>query len=68
MITSITLLSGRRIFWHLGLLLATAGILIGCFGLDGALKRSRLRDRAHRIESGGEVSAHLGLLHRMVHQ
>jgi hypothetical protein len=27
-ITSITLLSGRRIFWHLGLLLATAGILI----------------------------------------
>jgi len=27
-ITSITLLSGRRIFWHLGLLLATAGILV----------------------------------------
>lgn len=27
-ITSITLLSGRRIFWHLGLLLATAGVLI----------------------------------------
>jgi hypothetical protein len=26
-ITSITLLSGRRIFWHLGLLLATAGVL-----------------------------------------
>ena len=26
-ITSITLLSGRRIFWHLGLLLAAAGIL-----------------------------------------
>jgi hypothetical protein len=27
-ITSITLLSGRRMFWHLGLLLATAGILV----------------------------------------
>ncbi len=27
-ITSITLLSGRRIFWHLGLLLATAGIVV----------------------------------------
>jgi Domain of unknown function (DUF4337) len=26
-ITSITLLSGRRIFWHLGLLMATAGIV-----------------------------------------
>ncbi|MGA2233848.1 MAG: DUF4337 domain-containing protein [Terriglobales bacterium] len=27
-ITSITLLSGRRIFWHLGLFMATAGVLI----------------------------------------
>ena len=27
-ITSITLLSGRRIFWHFGLLMAAAGILI----------------------------------------
>jgi hypothetical protein len=27
-ITSITLLSGRRIFWHLGLLIAAAGILL----------------------------------------
>ena len=27
-ITSITLLSGRRIFWHLGLLMATAGIVL----------------------------------------
>ena len=27
-ITSITLLSGRRIFWYLGLLLATAGVLL----------------------------------------
>ena len=27
-VTSITLLSGRRIFWHLGLLMATAGVLI----------------------------------------
>src|ERR1700690_2470509 len=27
-ITSITLLSGRRIYWHLGLLLATAGLLV----------------------------------------
>jgi len=27
-ITSITLLSGRRIFWHLGLLLAVGGLLI----------------------------------------
>ncbi len=27
-VTSITLLSGRRIFWHLGLLMATAGVLL----------------------------------------
>jgi len=27
-ITSITLLSGRRRFWHLGMLLATAGVLV----------------------------------------
>ncbi len=27
-ITSITLLSGRRIFWHLGLFMATAGLLV----------------------------------------
>jgi hypothetical protein len=27
-ITSITLLSGRRIFWHLGLLMATVGVLV----------------------------------------
>jgi hypothetical protein len=27
-ITSITLLSGRRVFWHIGLLMATAGILV----------------------------------------
>jgi hypothetical protein len=27
-ITSITLLSGRRLFWHLGLLLATAGVVL----------------------------------------
>ena len=27
-ITSITLLSGRRIFWHLGLLMATAGVVV----------------------------------------
>jgi len=27
-ITSITLLSGRRIFWHFGLFMATAGILL----------------------------------------
>jgi hypothetical protein len=27
-ITSITLLSGRRIFWHAGLLIATAGVLL----------------------------------------
>ena len=27
-VTSITLLSGHRIFWHLGLLMATAGILV----------------------------------------
>jgi hypothetical protein len=27
-ITSITLLSGRRLFWHLGLLMATAGVLL----------------------------------------
>jgi hypothetical protein len=27
-VTSITLLSGRRIFWHLGMLMATAGILV----------------------------------------
>jgi len=29
-ITSITLLSGRRIFWHFGLFMAAAGILIAC--------------------------------------
>jgi hypothetical protein len=29
-ITSITLLSGRRMFWHLGLLLAAGGVLITC--------------------------------------
>jgi LPS O-antigen subunit length determinant protein (WzzB/FepE family) len=27
-ITSITLLSGRRIFWHVGLFMATAGVLV----------------------------------------
>ena len=27
-VTSITLLSGRRIFWHLGLLMAAAGVLV----------------------------------------
>jgi uncharacterized protein DUF4337 len=27
-VTSITLLSGRRMFWHLGLLMATAGIVV----------------------------------------
>jgi hypothetical protein len=32
-ITSITLLSGRRIFWHLGLLLAAAGIVIAASAL-----------------------------------
>ncbi len=29
-ITSITLLSGRRIYWHLGLLMAAAGVVIAC--------------------------------------
>ena len=29
-ITSITLLSGRRIFWHLGLLLAAGGVVATC--------------------------------------
>jgi len=29
-ITSITLLSGRRTYWHFGLFMATAGILIAC--------------------------------------
>jgi len=29
-ITSITLLSGRRIYWHLGLLLAAGGIVVAC--------------------------------------
>jgi hypothetical protein len=29
-ITSITLLSGRRLFWHVGMLLAASGILIAC--------------------------------------
>jgi len=27
-VTSITLLSGRRIFWYFGLLMATAGVLV----------------------------------------
>ena len=29
-ITSITLLSGRRIYWHLGLVMAAGGIVIAC--------------------------------------
>ena len=29
-ITSITLLSGRRIYWHLGLVLAACGVVISC--------------------------------------
>jgi uncharacterized protein DUF4337 len=29
-ITSITLLSGRRIYWHMGLFMAAAGILVAC--------------------------------------
>lgn len=29
-ITSITLLSGRRIFWHLGLLFAAGGVVMAC--------------------------------------
>ena len=29
-ITSITLLSGRRIYWHMGLFIAVAGILVAC--------------------------------------
>src|ERR1035438_9989262 len=29
-ITSITLLSGRRIYWHLGLLMATGGVVVAC--------------------------------------
>jgi len=29
-ITSITLLSGRRVYWHLGLLFAAVGVLIAC--------------------------------------
>jgi hypothetical protein len=32
-VTSITLLSGRRIFWHLGLFMAAAGILLAASGL-----------------------------------
>ena len=28
MITSITLLSGRRIFWHLGILFSVIGIVV----------------------------------------
>jgi hypothetical protein len=32
-ITSITLLSGRRIFWHLGLLTAVAGVLVAASAL-----------------------------------
>jgi hypothetical protein len=32
-ITSITLLSGRRIFWHLGLLLAVAGLAVAASSL-----------------------------------
>jgi Domain of unknown function (DUF4337) len=32
-ITSITLLSGRRLFWHLGLLLAAAGVFIAASAL-----------------------------------
>jgi hypothetical protein len=32
-VTSITLLSGRRIFWHLGLLMATAGVFVAASAL-----------------------------------
>jgi hypothetical protein len=32
-ITSITLLSGRRLFWHLGLLLAAAGVFLAASAL-----------------------------------
>jgi hypothetical protein len=31
-ITSITLLSGRRIFWHLGIVLAVAGVAVAVMG------------------------------------
>jgi hypothetical protein len=32
-VTSITLLSGRRVFWHLGLLMATAGVIVAASAL-----------------------------------
>ena len=32
-VTSITLLSGRRIFWHLGIVLGVVGVVVGAMGL-----------------------------------
>ena len=32
-VTSITLLSGRRIFWHLGIVLGAVGVVVGAMGL-----------------------------------
>jgi hypothetical protein len=32
-VTSITLLSGRRIYWHLGLLMAIAGVVVAVSSL-----------------------------------
>jgi len=31
-ITSITLLSGRRIFWHLGIVLSVVGVVVAVMG------------------------------------
>ena len=36
-ITSITLLSERRIFWHLGIFLAVVGVAVAVAGSDGSL-------------------------------
>jgi hypothetical protein len=32
-VTSITLLSGRRIFWHVGIVLSVVGVVVGAMGL-----------------------------------
>jgi len=32
-VTSITLLSGRRIFWHLGIVLSVVGVVVAVMGV-----------------------------------
>ncbi len=57
-ITSITLLSGRRMFWRLGLLMAAGGSARRGIGVDGALRNLSLSIRwAKRNAFGARTSA-----------